>query len=189
MRTFLGLTSTMAFILATSGATASGGMAASTAYRPAPYGPGTENAPSRVGDDDRVREGAEAGVQLGGAFSDAYGAGLGARLGYSFSPGVYVGAAYSHYFGQIDATHADFFGGELGYKFFPTVRWELRPYAFLGPAFISTRGLTRSDLAFQPSLLTAYHVGAVYFSVEARGLVTPDPQAFALLGGVGAGLW
>jgi len=184
MRAFIGITGTLATVFVSSAAAA-----ATPPYRQAPYGPGTENGYTHVGDEDRVREGAEAGAQVGGAFDDAYGAAVGARLGYSFAPGVYVGAAYSHYFGQLSSTHADFFGGEVGYKFFPTVRWELRPYAFLGPAFITTGGVSRSDLAFQPSLLTAYHVGSVFFSVEARALVAPDPTALALMGGVGAGLW
>jgi hypothetical protein len=163
-------------------------MAAETIHDP-PYGPGTENGPRRVGDEYRVREGAEAGAQVGAGFENPYGLGVGARLGYSFHPGVYVGAAYTHFFGASPLAHADFFGGELGYKFFPTERWELRPYAFLGPAFIATEDYaTRTHLAFQPSLLTAYHFGAVYISAEGRGLVTPEPAAFALLGGVGIGL-
>jgi hypothetical protein len=158
-------------------------------FHATPYGPGTETANSRVGDDNRVWEGAEAGAQVGGALNEPYGAGIGARLGYSFRVGVYVGAAYSHYFGTTSPGHADFFGGEVGYKFFPTERWELRPYGFVGPAFITRdNGETRTSLAFQPALLTAYHFGAVFLSAEARGLVAPDPAAFALLGGVGVGL-
>jgi hypothetical protein len=162
---------------------------AAESFRDPPYGPGTENGPRRFDDEYRVREGAEAAGQVGAGFENPYGLGMGARLGYSFHPGVYVGAAYTHFFGRTSSEHADFFGGELGYKFFPTARWELRPYAFLGPAFIATDDFAaRTSLAFQPSLLTAYHFGTVYISAEARGLVTPDPAAFALLGGVGVGL-
>jgi hypothetical protein len=127
--------------------------------------------------------------RLAAVFRHPYGLGAGARLGYAFNTGVYAGAAYTHFFGPTGASHADFFGGELGYKFFPTARWELRPFVFAGPAFVATANdATRTDFAVQPSLLTGYHFGAAYISVEARGLVTPDPSAFALLGGLGIGL-
>jgi hypothetical protein len=178
-------TSVITFLVVASAASAT----PTASLQDPPAGPGTEIQPSRVGDEYRVREGAEAGAQLGGGFGHPYGVGMGARLGYTFAPGVYLGGAYTHYFGSTTASHADFFGAEAGYKFFPTARWELRPFAFIGPAFIDTgAGPARANMAFQPSLLTGYHFGSTFLSAEARGLVAPDPAAFALLGGVGFGL-
>jgi len=138
-------------------------------------------------DDYHYRE----GVELGGYAGVGYGVGVGGRIGATFHPGVYLGGAFTYYSGN-----AAFVGGELGYKFWPGNRWELRPYAFLGPAFVRVGddGFgRRADqpeivLAFQPGFLAAYHFGAAYISAEGRAYVTPHPGALALLGGVGVNL-
>ena len=63
------------------------------------------------------------GVELGGYAGVGYGVGVGGRVGGTFEPGVYLGGAFTFYSGN-----ASFVGGELGYKFWPGYRWELRPY-------------------------------------------------------------
>ena len=130
------------------------------------------------------REGGELGVYAGGG----YGVGIGGRLGATFYPGLYLGGAYTFYTGN-----ASFAGGELGYKFWPGYRWELRPYMFLGAAFlrVGNEGFGRSPadpevvLAFQPGMIAAYHFGAAYVDLEGRAYVAPNPGALALLGGLG----
>lgn len=140
---------------------------------------------SRIGDPYRVNEGTE----LHGFAGVGYGVGIGGRLGYAFHSGVYGGGALT-YFSQ----GATFLGGELGYKLFPSVHWELRPYLFAGPAFVrvGNEGFARSDavtvLAVQPGFLAAYRFGPAFLSAEARAYLNPNPGALALLGGVGVAL-
>jgi hypothetical protein len=163
-----------------------------------PYGPGTEARPPTRRSSERVVEGWQASAQLGGGFTDTYGVGLGARLGYTLSPGVYVGGAVTHYFGNSvntavgnESAHATFFGGEVGYEFYPGSRWELRPYVFVGPSWIRTASLAGTDsktrLALQPGALVAYHFGNFFVSGEGKVHATPDPTAFTLLAGAGVG--
>jgi len=131
------------------------------------------------------------GVELGGYAGVGYGVGAGGRIGGTFDPGVYLGGAFTYYTGN-----AAFLGGELGYKFWPGYRWELRPYVFVGAAFLRVgddgfgRHPNDSDvvLAFQPGFLGAYHFGAAFVSAEGRVYVAPNPGALAFLGGVGVNL-
>jgi hypothetical protein len=154
-------------------------------WRDPPRGAGSEISPQRAGDAYRVYEGTEIGGFIGGG----YGLGVGGRLGYSFSSGVYAGGQFTYF-----AENASFFGGELGYKFFPGYHWELRPYAFMGPAFIrvGTTGFGRASadtvFAFQPGLLGAYRFGPAFLSAELRGYVTPNPGALAVFAGAGVAL-
>jgi len=146
-----------------------------------------EKAEVTVGDGYHYREGAE----LGGYAGVGYGVGVGGRLGVTLHPGIYLGGAFTYYSGN-----AAFVGGELGYKFWPGNRWELRPYVFLGPGFVRVGddgfGRRPGDpdvvLAFQPGFLAAYHFGAAYISGEGRVYAAPNPGAVALLGGVGVNL-
>ncbi|MGQ4828119.1 hypothetical protein, partial [Enterococcus faecalis] len=81
------------------------------------------------------------GVEVGSGFSDTYGFGAAVRIGYAFRDGLYLGGRADYFVGQSldnNTAHAAFVGGEAGYKFFATRRWEIRPYAFAGPAFITT---------------------------------------------------
>ena len=131
------------------------------------------------------------GVELGGYAGVGYGVGVGGRVGATVEPGVYLGGAFTYYSGN-----AAFLGGEVGYKFWPGYRWELRPYLFMGPAFVRVgdEGFGRRPdqpdvvLAFQPGFLAAYHFGPAYLSADGRAYVTPHPGALALLGGVGVNL-
>ena len=133
------------------------------------------------------RSGAEIAAFAGGG----YGVGVGGRLGATVYPGVYLGGAFTYYTGN-----ASFAGGEIGYKFWPNYRWELRPYAFIGGAFrrVGDDGFgRRADepdvvLAFQPGFLAAYHFGPAYINVEGRAYVAPNPGALAVLGGFGVNL-
>jgi hypothetical protein len=131
------------------------------------------------------------GVDMEGYAGVGYGVGVGARVGGTFSPGVYLGGAFTYYTGN-----AAFVGGELGYKFWPGYRWELRPYAFVGPAFVRVgdegfgRRVDQPDivLAFQPGFLAAYHFGQAYLAAEGRAYVAPNPGALAFFGGIGVNL-
>jgi len=172
-----------------------------------PSGPGTE-APGAV-PGQQVIQGFEGSAQVGAGFTDTYGLGLGARVGYTMNLtgvrtaipiGAYVGGAITYYFGhnvttdvQDESSHAWFLGGEGGVKIFPAPRLEVRPYVFLGPAFIKQvednpfRSESKTRFAVQPGLLGAYHFGNAFLSAEARFHVTPDPTAFTLMGGAGWG--
>jgi hypothetical protein len=150
-----------------------------------PRGAGTEAGVVPVGNEFRVRE----GVEVGGYAGIGYGVGLGGRAGYAFRSGVYAGGAFTFYTGN-----ASFLGGELGYKFFATERWELRPYLFAGPAFVRVgdSGFGRPDaitvFGFQPGFLGAYRFGPAFISAELRTYVTPNPGSLAFLGGAGVAL-
>jgi hypothetical protein len=153
--------------------------------RDPPRGAGSEAAQVPVGDSYRVHEGTE----LGGYAGVGYGVGLGARMGYAFHTGVYAGGAFTFYTGN-----ASFLGAEVGYKFFPDERWELRPYLFAGPAFVRVgdSGFGRPDattlFALQPGFLGAYRFGPAFLSAELRTYVTPNPGALAFFGGAGIAL-
>jgi hypothetical protein len=165
-----------------------------------PSGPGTEATPRAQERGWRTVPGWDASVQIGSGFTDTYGCGLGARGGYTFPIGVYVGGVVSHYFGNSvttntgsESAHATFVGGEGGFKFFPAREWEIRPYVFMGPAFIKeVQGNpffseSRTRFGVQPGALTAYHFGGAFLSAEARWYVTPSPTGFTLMGGAGLG--
>jgi outer membrane protein with beta-barrel domain len=158
-----------------------------------PAGPGTERQePGRPG----VREGLEGGVGLGTGFSSTYGIGMEARLGYTFRQGIYAGGTVQYYAGTSinnQSNHATFVGGELGYKVFTSKRFEIRPYVFLGPSFITQVqnnpffSDSNTSFAVQPSVLLMYHFGQAFLGADARWLVTPTPATFALFasGGIG----
>ena len=173
---------------------------AATATEPAPSGlntppagPGTERQePGRVG----VQEGLEGGVGLGTGFSSTYGVGMEARVGYTFRDGIYGGASLQYYAGtsiNSQSNHATFVGGELGYKVFTSKRFEIRPYVFLGPSFITqVRDNpffldSSTSFAVQPSVLLMYHFGHAFLGGDARWLVTPSPATLAVFasGGIG----
>jgi hypothetical protein len=156
-----------------------------TSWREPPRGAGTEIPPQRAGDAYRVYRGTEIGGFIGGG----YGLGVGGRLGYAFQDGFYAGGSFTWY-----TENASFFGGEIGYKFFPGYHWELRPYLFAGPAFIrvGTTGFGRvtseTVLAIQPGLLGAYRFGPAFISAELRAYATPNPGALAAFFGAGVSL-
>jgi hypothetical protein len=151
---------------------------------PPPAGGGTEAGVTHPGEPYRVREGVEAGAALGTGFNSVYGLGVTARVGYSLASGVYLGGAVSSYYGYGEKG-ATFFGAEGGYKFFPVYRLELRPYGFMGPAWVDRGYGNDAALAFYPGLLTAYHLGQGFLGVDARTHIVPDPAALAILAGGG----
>jgi hypothetical protein len=161
-----------------------------------PTGPGTERvAPGRP---PYVRPGIEGGVGLGTGFSSTYSVGMEARVGYTFRNGIYGGGALQYFAGTSIANqsnHATFIGGELGYKVFTDRHFEIRPYFFLGPSFITqVRSLNNivavdssTSFAVQPSVLLMYHFGQAFVGADGRWLVTPSPATFAVFasGGIG----
>jgi hypothetical protein len=173
-----------------------------------PSGPGTETGTRGAGQE--IQRGFETGAQIGAGFTDTYGLGLGARIGYNIPLsgaihtaiplGLYLGGNFTYYFGhnvttatEDQSAHALFFGGEGGVKVFPAPHVEVRPYVFLGPAFtkqvndnpFSTESKTRFGV--QPGVLGAYHFGNAFLTAEAKWYITPDPGAFTLMGGAGWG--
>jgi hypothetical protein len=161
-----------------------------------PAGPGTErHEPYRA---PGVREGLEGGVGLGTGFSSTYGVGMEARLGYTFRNGIYGGGSLQYYAGTStnnQSNHATFFGGELGYKVFTSKRFEVRPYVFMGPSFITqVRDNpffvdSSTSFAVQPSALLLYHFGRAFLGVDGRWLVTPSPATFSVFVSGGVGLF
>lgn len=158
-----------------------------------PAGPGTEQVtPAGT----TVREGLEGAVGIGTGFSDTYGLGLEARVGYTFRGGIYAGGAIEYYHGHsvdTQSAHATFVGGEVGYKIFATPRLEIRPYVFGGPAFVTQVQSvpffvdSGTSFAIQPGGLVTYHFGRAFVGGDARWLVTPNPATLAILasGGIG----
>ena len=166
--------------------------------------PGTARAALGAGTEQYNNEGRRMGVQpglevnggLGTGFSSTYGISYEARLGYTFPVGVYVGGQVQAFYGQSVndvRSHATFFGAEGGYKFFP-LRYpiELRPYLFVGPAFITQvrdDGSVNSKTGFavQPGAMALYHLGPAYLGADFRFLAEPGPFAVSLYGMAGIG--
>jgi hypothetical protein len=151
-----------------------------------PRGAGTQTDTGRANDAHRVYAGPEAGGALGTGFSSVYGVGVAGRLGYSFDSGIYLGGAFTQFVGDLPRS-ASFLGAEAGYKLFPSYHWELRPYAFLGPAIIDRGRGGDVGFAVQPSMLGAYHFGPWFLSADARIYALPEPTTLALFAGAGAG--
>jgi hypothetical protein len=159
-----------------------------------PYGPGTADRPQSTG--RRIVPGPEAAGFMGGAFG-VYGFGLGGRVGYTFSPGIYAGAQTTYYFGRelrgavgSEQSSAFLVGGELGYKVYPMERWELRPYVFLGPSVMRDlnefgRMETKTRFVFYPALAASYRFGKAFVGAEARMHLPPDPTAIGVMAGGG----
>lgn len=137
-----------------------------------------------------VGHGVQPGLQIegngGSGFTDQYNVGFGGRLGYTTRQGIYLGADAEHFVGRESAgyPHTTFLGGEAGLKLFPSYRWELRPYGFVGAELPSTGG---KQLAVAPGLVGAYHFGRAFIDVDGRYMVTPNPPTFMLMGGAGLG--
>ncbi len=160
-----------------------------------PHGPGTPEAVTPRGR-VLVRPGVEAMAALGTGFADTYGLGFEGRVGYTFRDGIYAGGAAQHFLGHSvndQQAHATFFGGEVGYKLYPTDTLEVRPYAFVGPAFITQVAsnpfttISKTDLAVQPGVLGMYHFGEAFVGADAHVMLLPSPNTVALMatGGIG----
>jgi hypothetical protein len=161
-----------------------------------PAGPDAEQVTPLTPYGTTVREGLEGAVGIGTGFSDTYGVGLEARVGYTFRGGIYAGGAVEYYQGHsldTESAHATFVGGEVGYRIFATRQLEIRPYVFGGPAFVTQIQSvpffvdSGTSFAIQPGGLVTYHFGRAFVGGDARWLVTPNPATLAILasGGIG----
>ena len=92
---------------------------------------------------------------------------------------------------QSQRAHATFFGGEAAYKFFALRPVEVRPYVFLGPAFVtqvSSSSITsKTGFAVQPGLMALYHLGQGFAGVDSHVFTTPGPVSASLMLTGGAG--
>jgi hypothetical protein len=160
-----------------------------------PKGAGTQEsgAPRPFG---RVREGVESQAQIGTGFNETYGLGLGARTGYTFRQGLYLGGALDYWFGhstQDESAHAIFIGADAGWKIFPTANVEIRPHVIAGPAFIKTVNDapfyvdTKTAFAIQPGVQGLYHFGQAFIGGDARWFITPSPNTLSLTAAAGVG--
>jgi hypothetical protein len=143
-----------------------------------------------------VREGVEAQVQMGTGFSETYGLGLGARAGYTFRQGLYLGGNVDYFFGHSsndETAHATIVAGDVGWKIFPRAEWEIRPHLVAGPAVIKTVNNvpfytdTKTAFAVEPGVMGAYHFGSAFLSADARWFITPSPNTLSLTVGGGIG--
>jgi hypothetical protein len=133
---------------------------------------------------------------VGSGFTDTYGLGVSGRVGYTLRQGIYLGGAVQYFFGQSvndQSSHATFVGGEAGYKFFPVDQVEVRPYAFVGSAFITevsanpVTTTSKADAAVQPGLIGMYHFGDAFLGADAHIMITPSPNTLAVLASGGFG--
>jgi hypothetical protein len=89
--------------------------------------------------------------------------------------------------------HATFVGGEVGYKIFPDRHVEIRPYAFVGPAWITQvasvpfETISKVDLGVQPGVLAEYHFGDAFVGGDAHYMLLPSPNTLAVLASAGFG--
>jgi hypothetical protein len=128
---------------------------------------------------------------LGSGLDSQYGLMAGARGGYTTDNGVYLGGNATRA-DRSDGATDTLLGGELGYKYFPTPKVELRPFGIVGADIASASsapGLhpapSATRLAIQPGILAAYHFGSFFVSAEGRLQVLPTPVAPSLLAGAG----
>jgi len=138
--------------------------------------------PSRV--EQRVSAEAFGGSGIGGRYGAAYGG----RVGYTTAQGIFLGAEGTRYQGAQGSSDM-VIGGDVGYRFFPMDRVEIRPHALIGANIRSAgdmpEGPTGTTLAIQPGLFAGYHLGAAYLGAEGRVQVVPTPAAAAVLGTAG----
>jgi len=162
-----------------------------------PTGPGTPEQLNARGQGTALREGIEANVGIGTGFADTYGLGLEGRIGYTFRQGVYAGGNVQYYVGHSvndQSAHAAFVGGELGYKFFPNDRVEIRPFVFAGPAFITqvaaapvVESISTTGFALQPGVIAMYHFGDAFIGGDAHYMITPGPNTLGVFANGGFG--
>jgi hypothetical protein len=145
------------------------------------------------------KPGLQAEAGLGTGFSSTYGLGIGGDVGYTWSQGIIAGGALEYFQGQTvneQSSHAMFVGGEVGYRIFPSRKVEVRPYAFVGPAFITTVSpsanpnqpnvVSKTDLAVQPGVKAQYHFSEAFFvGGDAHYMLTPTPNTLALMATAG----
>jgi hypothetical protein len=161
---------------------------------PPPRAPTIEAAPA----ERPYRQGLQAEAGLGTGFSSTYGLGLLGAVEYTWSQGILAGGQVQYFMGQTvngQSSHAMFVGGEVGYRIFPTPKVEVRPYAFVGPAFITTVSptanpnqpnvISKTDLAVQPGVVGQYHFGRAFVGGDAHYMLTPSPNTLAIMATAG----
>ena len=160
-------------------------------------GPGTEQTPPEPHGGLGIAPGLEVSAGIGTGFGGTYGLGYEGRVGYTLPINLYLGGQVQAFYGQgaVDQkAHAAYFGGEVGYKIFPIHPVELRPYLFLGPAFITqvdtnpTTATSKTGFAVQPGILGVYHIGPAFVGADFRFLATPSPFGVTLQGTAGLAL-
>jgi hypothetical protein len=174
-----------------------------TSVNTPPSGPGTEQV-TRTGRREGITPGWEASGGIGSGIAGTYAFGLEARLGYTLPllpVGLYLGADAQAFWGNTavdQQAHATFLGGEVGVKTYP-LPWaplravELRPYVFLGPAFVSQVSADRAGdrsttaLGVQPGVLAAYHLGNAFAGADVRLMANPQPVSTAIMASGGWG--
>lgn len=158
-----------------------------------PNGPGTEQVDS-AGHIVGIQPGWEASGAAGTGFAGTYAFGALARVGYTFDFGMTLGGNAQAYWGNSfgsERAHATFVGPEIGYKLFPLREIEVRPYAFIGAAFITQVGgggiNSHTGVGVQPGVLATYHIGKAFIGGDAHMLTTPGPVSLAIMATGGAG--
>jgi hypothetical protein len=145
------------------------------------------------------RPGLQAEAGLGTGFSSTYGLGIEGDVGYTWENGIIAGGQVQYFQGQTvndQSSHATFVGGEAGYRLFPSRKVEVRPYAFVGPAFITRvyptsnpnqpNVISKTDLAVQPGVVVQYHFGDSFFvGGDAHYMLTPSPNTLAIMATAG----
>jgi len=144
------------------------------------------------------RQGIQAEAGLGTGFSSTYGLGFTGAVEYTWSQGIIAGANVQYFMGQTvndQSSHAMFVGGTVGYRLFPSQRVEVRPYAFVGPAFITTVSptsnpnqpnvISKTDLAVQPGVIAQYHFGQAFVGGDVHYMLTPSPNTLAIMANAG----
>jgi hypothetical protein len=158
-----------------------------------PSGPGTEQV--NAAGVRTYQQGLQASAGLGTGFSSTYGLGVEGDLGYTFQQGIYAGANLQYFQGHSindRSAHATFVGGEVGYKWFPTDRVEVRPFVFVGPAFVTTVAaasnpslppnvVSNTTVAVQPGVIAQYHFGNAFVGGDAHYMLAPTPNTLALM--------
>lgn len=114
--------------------------------------PVEENAPASAGDADAHPF--SVAVLVGGT-TRGFDAGFGARIGYSFSNLIYVGAH-----GMVHSGGAGQFGGEGGYPFL-IKKVIIRPFVGMGPLFYKSN----VEFAVWTGATGAYRIGDSRFAV------------------------
>lgn len=124
----------------------------------------------------------------GSGINSRFGAAYGARVGYTMPSRVFLAADATRYQGRAGSSET-MLGGDVGMRFFPTARFEVRPYTFVGAALeragTSPEGVNRTRFGLQPGIFAAYHLGSAYLGAEGRVQVAPTPAAASLLGTAG----
>ena len=139
-------------------------------------------------DEEGARPRSEVGpiaqATVGAGVRGAHGLAYGGRVGYRMDSGLYLGGAATDYVGEAAPSQL-LLGGEVGYDALLGRRWEIRPFAFAGPAIRHGGHPTQggaATFAVEPGVLAGVRLGRAFLSGEGRVQVTPEPGATSVLG-------